>query len=196
MASDALTPGATDGRRLRSEASRERIINALIELLGEGDVAPSAEAVAERAGVGLRTVFRHFDNMESLYQQISARMRAEIVPMLGRPFVALDWRGRVKEAVERRIAIFEKIMPLKVAADVHRYRSDYLAQQGALMIKEQRTALSRLVGDAVGQDDPLFEALDLVLSFEAWRRLRQDQNLTRAKARAVVDHLVEGLLAG
>ena len=37
-----------DGRRLRSEASRERIVAAMIDLISEGDVTPSAEAVAIR----------------------------------------------------------------------------------------------------------------------------------------------------
>ncbi len=189
-----MTGDVTDGRRLRSEASRERIIKALLELLNEGDVSPSAEAVAERAGVGLRTVFRHFDNMESLYQQINGSMRSELVPMLARPFKSADWRGRLDEAVERRIAIFERVMPLKVAADVHRHRSAFLETQGRVMISEQRAALSALVPDSVRDDATLFEALDLILSFETWRRLRQDQSLSRTKARAAVELLVGRLL--
>jgi AcrR family transcriptional regulator len=185
----------TDGRRLRSEASRERIIRALLDLLNEGEVAPSAEAVADRAGVGLRTVFRHFDNMDSLFQEIHGQIREEMAPMLARPFAAEDWRGQLFEALDRRIAIFERIMPLKVAADVHRHRSPFLAQQGRDMIKAQRAFLGALVTEEAREDGPLFESLDLVLSFETWRRLRQDQNLPRAKARATVERLIQRLIA-
>ena len=62
----------TDGRRARGHVSRSRIVAAMIELVREGCVAPTAEQVALRADVGLRTVFRHFDDMESLYREIRA----------------------------------------------------------------------------------------------------------------------------
>src|SRR5450759_3024941 len=141
---DAPTPEQTDGRRQRSEASRERIVRAMLELVGAGQVAPGAEAVAARAGVGLRTVFRHFDNMESLYQQINAVMTAEIRPMVERPFSAGDWKAQLGELIDRRIRIFERIMPFKIA-DVHRHHSPFLAGQVAEMTREQRAGLSRLV---------------------------------------------------
>ena len=56
-----------DGRRQRSDRSRRRIIEALFDLIGEGDMSPSAVNVAARAEVGLRTVFRHFEDMDSIY---------------------------------------------------------------------------------------------------------------------------------
>src|ERR1039458_3278211 len=142
---DAPTPERTDGRRQRSEASHERIVRAMLELVGAGQVAPSAEAVAARAGVGLRTVFRHFDNMESLYQQINSVMTAEIRPMVERPFSAGEWKAQLGELIDRRIRIFERIMPFKIAADVHRHHPPFLAGQVAEMTREQRAALSRLI---------------------------------------------------
>src|SRR5208282_534285 len=140
---DAPTSEQTDGRRQRSEASRERFVRAMLELVGAGQVTPRAEAVAARAGVGLRTVFRHFDNMESLYQQIDAVIAAEIRPM-----------------VDRRIRIFERIMPFKIAADVHRHHSPFLAGQAAEMAREQRAALSRLIPKDKRDDALFFESLD------------------------------------
>ena len=53
-----------DGRVLRGARTRERIVDAVFELVSEGTVRPTAEEVASRAGVGIRTVFRHFDDME------------------------------------------------------------------------------------------------------------------------------------
>ncbi|MFM8818949.1 MAG: TetR/AcrR family transcriptional regulator, partial [Phenylobacterium sp.] len=55
-----------DGRRRRGLDSRDRIIAAMLDLAREGEVAPGAERVAARAEVGLRTVFRHFRDMDSL----------------------------------------------------------------------------------------------------------------------------------
>ena len=182
-----------DGRRQRGEVSRERIVRAMLERLAEGDIAPSAEAVAARAGVGLRTVFRHFDNMESLYQEINAKMAAEIEPMWRRPFIADDWRGRILEIIERRVAIFERIMPFRIAADVHAHRSPFLAAEAARMLREQRTALAAVLPADV--DPLLLESLDLLLSFDTWRRLRKGQQLPSPGARTVLERLVGDVLA-
>ena len=191
---DAPTPEQTDGRRQRSEASRERIVRAMLELVGVGQITPRAEAVAARAGVGLRTVFRHFDDMESLYQQIDAVIAAEIRPMVERPFSAGEWKAQLDELIDRRIRIFERIMPFKIAADVHRHHSPFLAGQAAEMTREQRAALSRLIPKDQRDDALFFESLDLVLSFETWRRLRKDQKLSLPRARHVLERLVGALL--
>ena len=49
----------TDGRIQRSERSRETIVQAMLDLIGEGTLSPTAQQVAVRADVGVRTVFRH-----------------------------------------------------------------------------------------------------------------------------------------
>ena len=67
--------GSPDGRALRSERSRQVIIDAMLELVGEGNLVPTAQQVAERAEVGIRTVFRHFSEMESLYSTADKRLR-------------------------------------------------------------------------------------------------------------------------
>ena len=66
------TQPSTDGRRRRSQRSRDRIVTAMIDLVEAGAITPSAEEVAARAEVGLRSVFRHFRDMESLYREIRA----------------------------------------------------------------------------------------------------------------------------
>jgi AcrR family transcriptional regulator len=196
MQSDRSTQRELDGRLQRSEASRKRIVRAMLDLIGAGEVAPGAEAVAARAGVGLRTVFRHFENMETLYQEINAAMTAELRPVAEQPFKSADWRGQLNELVERRVRIFERIMPFKIAADVHRHQSPFLARKTAEMIQEQRAALVRVVPGKVRTDTAFVEGLDLLLSFESWRRLRRDQKLPVARARRTLDMLLSALLKG
>src|SRR5215470_9153290 len=67
-----------DGRRQRTSTSRGRIVAAMLDLAREGELTPSAETVAERAGVGRRTVFRLFSDMESLYREMHAIMMLRI----------------------------------------------------------------------------------------------------------------------
>jgi AcrR family transcriptional regulator len=193
--SQLTPPIELDGRRQRSETSRRRIVRAMLELIEAGDISPSAESVAARAGLGLRTVFRHFENMDALYQEINAAMMAEVRPMLDAPLPSGDWRGRLAEIVERRVRIFERIMPFKVAADVHRHQSPFLARKGEENTREQRAALARVIPETWRSDETRFEAFDLLLSFETWRRLRKDQKLSVVRARKVVELLLQALTA-
>ena len=78
------TDSSVDGRRLRSVRSRGAIVNGLFELIGEGNLTPTTHQVAERANVGIRSVFRHFEDMEALYATLDERLTDELRPMLQR----------------------------------------------------------------------------------------------------------------
>ena len=183
-----------DGRRLRSSRSREQIIHAMIGLIRAGDMAPSAARVAEAAGVSLRTVFRHFEEMDSLNREMSAIIEAEIQPILTRPLTARDWRGRLDELISRRIAICESIMPLKVAGSVRRFRSEFLMEDYQRFIRLERDTLRSVLPQKVMGDKPLLAALEMATAFEAWRRLRQDQGLSTKDAEGVMRLVVSRLL--
>jgi AcrR family transcriptional regulator len=187
-------PFRVDGRRQRGEVSRQAIVAAMLALVRAGNVAPGAEQVAARAGVGLRTVFRHFENMESLYREMNALMVAEILPLAEKPFAAKSWRDNLDEMLERRADIFERILPVKIAADINRHKSQFLARETARINAAQRSTLEALLPKSIREDGIRLEALDLVLSFDTWRRLRKDQNLTPKHARTIVADLVARLV--
>lgn len=175
-----------DGRRTRGEDNRRKIVAALLKLVEGGAIDPTAEEVAALAGVGLRTVFRHFADLDSLYASISERMTAEIRPMIGAPFAAADWRGRLDELVERRAQAFERLLPFKIAGDAHRYRSPFLTAEHAALVREQSEALRRVLPAKLAEDTARFAALDLALSFDAWKRLRHDQGVGVREARSAL----------
>jgi AcrR family transcriptional regulator len=187
---------SSDGRRMRSERSREQIIDAMFDLIREGDMAPSAARVAERAGVGLRTVFRHFDDMDSLYREMTERIEADIMPLALRPFAAADWRGRLRELVARRASLYERIFPLRVSGNLRRFQSEVLMDNYRRALLFERSALQAILPEELISDEILFAALDMVLGFQGWRRLRQDQEFSADKAEAVIAFTVERLIAG
>src|SRR5271168_3254854 len=100
-----------DGRIVRRHNNRRRIVAAMLELVRAGSISPGAEEVAERAGVGLRTVFRHFDDMDGLYREMAEAMRNELQPIVAVPFASRDWKGKLGEMIERRARLFERAMP-------------------------------------------------------------------------------------
>jgi AcrR family transcriptional regulator len=176
----------SDGRRRRSQDSRARIVEAMLDLVRAGERSPAAEQVAARANVGLRTVFRQFKDMDSLYGEMSRVIEAQLQAVLEQPFRGDDWRARVLEIAARRAAVYETIGPFKRASDSSRHRSAFLEAGHRRLVATLRDILRRHLPAAVADDHARFEALDLLLSFEAWNRLREDQGLTREAAESVL----------
>jgi AcrR family transcriptional regulator len=187
-------PEIADGRIVRGRNNRRRIVAAMLELVRAGRISPSAEEVAARAGVGLRTVFRHFDDMDSLYREMAEAMRNELQPIVAAPFASRDWKGGLGEMVDRRARLFERAMPFKNAADVHRHRSVFLRKDYETMRSAERSALEAALPATLKNDRTFFEALDQALSFSTWQHLRRDQNLTQAQARQTVEYAVRALV--
>ncbi|MDB5425716.1 MAG: transcriptional regulator [Phenylobacterium sp.] len=184
-----------DGRHLRSADSRARIVAAMLEIVRDGEVSPSAEQVAARADVGLRTVFRHFKDMDSLYREMTVVIEAEMRVIVARPFTAPDWRGRLVELIGRRGAVFEKIAPFKRASDVGRHRSKFLEADNARLIATLREILEAQLPPHISDDALKLEILDLLLSFESWSRLRHGQGLSPRQAQDALEAAVRRLIA-
>lgn len=189
----AAEPIELDGRRQRSDASRRKIAQAMIDLMREGEADPSADQVAERAGVGRRTVFRLFSDMEGVFREMHAIMTARLTPEFARPLTATTWRGRLDELIERRAKTFEQMLPIKTAADARRYTSNFLKTEHKNITRLQRQALLAVLPATLARNEVL-EALDLTLSFEAWRRLRYEQGLGLKQAQDVLRRLVSALV--
>ena len=183
-----------DGRRKRGDQSRRQIVDSMIELVRSGEMSPSAAQVAERAGVGLRTVFRHFDEMEILYREMAEVIRARIMPEVVKPYSSSTWRERLSELVNRRVTLYDEIMPLKVAGSVLRFRSPFLMEDYHEHLRMERKTLRQVLPDFILEDGDLFRALEMLTSFQAWRRLRQDQGLSATDAKRVTLRLIEGAL--
>lgn len=183
-----------DGRKQRSERSRLAIVDAMLDLIEGGRIEPSAAEIAERAGVSARTVFRHFEEMDSLYREMTERMEAQIMPIVQQPFTADGWRAQLGELLDRRAMIYERIMLLKIAASIRRFSSDYLMFNYQRFIHLERVGLENVLPSDTRKDAVLMSAVEMCAGFQTWRRLRQDQNLTPDQSRDVVRLAIGKLL--
>ena len=191
----AMSEAASDGRVRRGERSGQAILEALIALVGEGVLQPTAHQVAARAGVGIRTVFRRFSDMERLLAEMGARVEAESLPLLlgGRP--DRDLADRARGLVRQRVAFFERIAPYKRAGNVKRWRSPVVQDRHARLVRALRADLMRWLPELRRAPAPVADGIDLATSFEAWDRLRTEQRLARERAHAAVERTVLCLVA-
>ena len=192
----ATPPSETlDGRARRSERSREAIVAAMIDLVGAGVLAPTAEQIAERAGVGLRTVFRHFGDLEGIFAAMDAQIEARVANALGDEQLAGPLARRIAGLVQRRGRLFELIAPFKRSEMLKRWQSAFLQRRHASLVRRLRAETWRWLPELESADDDVAQAVNLALSFEAWDRLRRDQRLTAPRALAVMERTVAALLA-
>jgi TetR/AcrR family transcriptional regulator, regulator of autoinduction and epiphytic fitness len=197
---------AVDGRRARAERSREAVVDAILELLREGNDRPGAADIADRAGVSLRSVFRHFDDLESLYAVAVAQHVEAIAPLYvldpipappGAAVAPLD--DRIDVLVRQRARLFEAMTPVRVVAERLRRRSDSIAAG----LDQSRRELRRQLGDlfdpelrslSAADRREVVDALEMATGFAAWHQARDDQGLSVARAQAALRRSLSALL--
>lgn len=175
-----------DGRRLRSERSRQAILDAALALLEEGTLVPSAQRVSDRAGLGIRSFFRHFPDMATLFAAIDEQSRESVEAL----FMGGDRDGTLEErilhAVERHAEGFEnqKYSIKSTAAQSWRYES--LRKNYARYQRGLHKDLDDWLPELKSLTRVKREAVDAVASAEMWLRLREQQGLSKKHAIEVI----------
>jgi TetR/AcrR family transcriptional regulator, regulator of autoinduction and epiphytic fitness len=188
-----------DGRTLRSLRTREAIVDATIGLLEEGDLRPTAPRVAERAGVSVRSVFQHFDDLETLHASVAERLVDRVAVLLVPVAPELPLDERLDRFVHQRALLLEAVTPIRRAADVHGpFSSEITARlrDGQAFLRDE---LVRTFGpelDRAGDERAdLLDGLDAVLSWATWEGLRSGMGRDQATAERVMRRLAASVIA-
>ena len=184
----------SDGRVRRSERSRQVIIDAMLALMHEGNLIPTAQQVADRADIAIRTVFRHFSEMEMLYAQMDESIRDSYENL----FINCDRDGsleeRVLHAVELRATAYTKLTKLIVANLSLLWRSPTLRKSYLRNQKHLRKELELWLPELNDLNDEEQEAIDAMASFEFWNRMHDYQGLSRSACIDIIYRLILGYL--
>jgi AcrR family transcriptional regulator len=188
-----------DGRVLRGARTRGRIVQALLDLLNDGVANPTAATIAERADVSVRSVFQHFDDLESLYADLAAEQSSRVEPLLQSLETPAALHDRIVALVAHRAELFETISPVRHAIGSRAEASPALAARIAELGAALRAQLEHQFGaelDAPSGDARarLVDALDVLCSFEAWDRMRVHQGLDARAASATLTEALHRLL--
>lgn len=113
MAQSAPPSAPVDGRRARRERSRTAVIDAVFSLLRDGNIPPTVEDVAERAGVSVSSIFRNFDGLDDLQRQVFDVFRERYSDLFA-PAVEPDAprARRIEAHVRIRLELFEAAWPM------------------------------------------------------------------------------------
>ena len=188
-----------DGRLARGARTRRAVVEALLALNAEGDLSPTAAAVASRAGVALRSVYAHFADAEALYTQASDVQFARLLERatLVRPDLPLA--TRVEQFCGHRAELLEWLAPAMRAAALREHDSPALQRSRARFVAagddEVRAVFARELATRSDRDQERFvHLLHLVAGGPAWETLRRDRGLSVPAATALLRAAVTAVL--
>ena len=198
---DAPAPApAVDGRTARAQRTRDAIVEACVQLVKEGDIRPTAPRIAEQAGVSVRSVFQHFDDLETLFSMVTLRSFDGLGTLIRPISTDLPLDERIDALVSQRVELLEAITPIRRAAAVHAPFSPSIQQgvaAGQSFLRSQVASafepeLSRI---EEARRDHVLHMLTSVTAWPSWEMLRTLDGLDIPAATAVVTDLVRAVLA-
>ena len=90
-----------DGRRARRDRGREAVTEAMIDLVLEGHVPPTAEQVAARAGVSVASLFRYFETLDELRRATIQRYHERFAHLIEIAAIGAGPAGRARRQLRR-----------------------------------------------------------------------------------------------
>ena len=156
---------------------------------------PTAQQISDRAGVLIRSFFRHFEDMETLFKAADDQLRDSYEAL----FIGGDRDGfleeRVNRAVERPSAAFEKLKNIFLGTKAQLWRYEMLRKNYARNQRGLRKDLEAWLPELTGLPEVECESIHAIASFEMWNRLRSEQGLSETASISVVKSTLISLLS-
>ena len=184
---------------MRSERTKQLIIEAFLALVREESKVPTAIQIADRAGYSVRSVFERFPDLNALRVAATDYQLAQAAALAPARHVDGDRATRLKSQVETRAQTCERGVPLWRVLMTSQEESDELK----LRVRRAReTTITRLelmykpelsVLPANERRDLLI-VLEALTDIESWARMREQYSLPFEEARDVWIYAIDRLL--
>lgn len=177
----AKTAKKIDGRRARAVRTHEAIVEAILDLIDQGNLEPTAQEVADRAGVALRSIRQHFESREALLIAAANAHAARAEP--AEPIDPdLPFEGRLGAFVRARAQELERTSAIRRSASLVEHKSAAIASILRTTVRRRRQEVATVFAREL---DPLppaakkaaLETLDLATSGRAWDYARREMGL-------------------
>ena len=180
-----------DGRFARSQKTKDAIVKALLKLLRDTPF-PTAEQVAKESKIGLRTVYRQFKDMESIYLSL----HEECMHSLGQMFdsdidLNKSFKERVNFAISERLTIYEEYETLFIATISNSARLPTLVNQVAESYQIMRERFIEIVPEIKNLSTIKSDLLFTRITFPPWFSLRK---LLKHDQKIIIDELSDDLV--
>lgn len=191
-------PAPVDGRTARAQRTRDAIVGACVALVDAGDYRPTAPRIAEEAGVSVRSVFQHFDDLETLFALVAEKALSNLAGLVKEIDPGLPLDERIRTFTEQRARLLEAVTPIRRAAAVHSPFSPGIQARVATGHQFLRAEVAAVFGHELDTDrrdrELVLGMLDVAASWTSWEQLRTLDERDVDGARVVVAALLSAIL--
>jgi TetR/AcrR family transcriptional regulator, regulator of autoinduction and epiphytic fitness len=185
------TPDASqvDGRRARGERTRLRVLEALLALVEEGELRPTAQEVASRAGVALRTVYHHFEDVEALRRMALNLQLTRHREILQPVDIKADLDERIRVIARQLRKLFEAVTPIRRATLFDEHSSPEMADGLRSSRLVRRNHVAQAFAKELGKRSEgrvLLDALDSTTSWQSWHYMRTSLDRSAGAAEKIL----------
>ena len=197
----ASRPARIDGRRLRSERTKQLIIEAYLALLRENPVTPmpTAARIAERAGYSVRSIFERFPDLNKLRAAAADYQLAQAAALAPPRNIDGDRHTRIKSQVETRAGTCERgvalwrvlIFSIDQDEDLKprvRTARERTIERMEIMYRPELSTLSER------DRKHMLIALEAITDMESWARMRELYGLSFEEACSVWVRAIDRML--
>jgi AcrR family transcriptional regulator len=177
-------------RATKAEDARRRILDAFIALLAEGAADLSHDAVAAKAGVARRTVYRYFADRAAMMEGALLRVREIAGPKVAYPRSA----DELLDTLEPIYTGFDAIAPIIVMLRTTPQGRQLRLAQNAKRTSAYTRALSNSVRRLPKEDRKLATAMLQVLHTTPWLEMRDHWGLNGHQIARATGWAVRALL--
>ena len=161
-----------DGRILRSKKSQNIILESIINLINKGNLYPTAEEVAKESGIAIRTVFRHFDDMETLLMKVDESINHKLLNDEKEIRLDSPLTERLGLIIEERLYYYNKYENIMIATITQLPKYKILQKRYPEYQKLLRKRTERIIPEILNIKSANQELLDASLSFGFYQRLK------------------------
>ncbi|MGQ0583377.1 MAG: TetR/AcrR family transcriptional regulator [Reyranella sp.] len=195
----ANPPSRIDGRRLRSERTKQLIMEAFLALLRDSATMPTAAQIAERAGYSVRSIFERFPDLNALRVATVDYSLAQAAALAPARHVDGDRQTRIKSHVETRAGTCERGISLwrvflftveeseelKIRLRIARERT---IERFEVMYRPELATLGEV------EHKYLIVALEALTEMESWARMREMYGMSFEEGCAVWIRAIDRML--
>ncbi len=194
-------PARIDGRRLRSERTKQLIIEAFLACLRDDPQMPTAVQIAERAGYSVRSIFERFPDLNTLRIAAADYSLAQAAALAPARHIHGDRLTRLKSQIETRAHTCERGVALWRVLLLFADQDDTGELRERVNLARQRTVdrmelmyKPELSGLTEPERRDLLIALEAITDIESWARMRELHGLSFEESCDVWIHAIDRLL--
>lgn len=191
-----------DGRRARRGRNQSLVLDAVLELFTEGDLHPHPDAVAERSGISVRSIYRYFPTPEAMWRSAMDQHFERVRPLFDPPeFEGLDLESRIEVLVQSRLTLHGEIAAVARAARLSAVQSKAVSDRFQRSREYLRSHIELIFASELSELDAVdrqltIDAIDSAIQVDALDYLKLQRGLNNDQIVDVLSHTVRSVLTG